>query len=221
MALYPKITNFVIQSTFMEKEKYIEDLRDIKEMMNRSSRFISLSGLSGIVAGIIALAGAYAAYETVYSGQNYLNGRWAEISWSTISHVLIIAIVTLGLAIGSGIFFTRIKAQKDNQKLWDDQAKRLLVNMIIPLVTGGLICLILLFKGFIGFAAPFTLVFYGLALVNASKYTLSEVRSLGIMEIALGVLGSHFIGYGLLLWAIGFGVLHIIYGVIMFKKYGA
>lgn len=205
----------------MEKEKYIEDLRDIKEMMNRSSRFISLSGLSGIVAGIIALAGAYAAYETVYSRQNYLNDRWTEISVGNLVTLLVIAVSTLTLALGAGIFFTGIKARKDNQKLWDDQAKRLLINMMIPLATGGLICLILLFKGFIFFAAPFTLVFYGLALVNASKYTLSEVRSLGLLEIALGLLGAYFVGYGLLLWAIGFGVLHIIYGAIMFKKYGA
>jgi len=69
--------------------------------------------------------------------------------------------------------------------------------------------------------APLTLIFYGLALVNASKYTLSEIRSFGIAEIVLGLIAMAFIGYGLLFWAIGFGLLHIIYGIIMHVRYGS
>jgi hypothetical protein len=79
----------------------------------------------------------------------------------------------------------------------------------------------LLVNGYIGFVTPLTLIFYGLALVNASKYTLSEVRSLGIIEIVIGLFAMHFIGYGLLLWAVGFGVMHIIYGIIMHIRYGS
>ena len=118
-----------------------------------------------------------------------------------------------------GIFFTSRKAKKNKQKLWDQQTKRLLLNLFIPLATGGILCLILLSKGFIGFVAPFTLIFYGLALVNASKYTLREVRSLGILEIILGLIGTNYVGFGLLFWVIGFGALHILYGIIMKVKY--
>lgn len=205
----------------MNKQKYIEDLKDIKQMMNRSSRFISLSGLSGISADIIAIIGAYLAYQTIYANQDYLVYRQAILSTQNLSSLLLIALTTLLLSIASGIFFTTRKAKRNQQKLWDSQTKTLLINLFIPLTTGGILCLILLLKGFIGIIAPLTLIFYGLALVNASKYTLEEIRSLGIVEILLGLLGIYFIGYGLIIWTIGFGILHIVYGIIMHLKYGS
>ena len=205
----------------MEEKKYIDDLKDIKDMMNRSSRFISLSGLSGVFAGIFALAGAFLAYRTVYTNQDYLSYRQTIITPEIITALLIIALVTLILSIASGILFTSRKAKREGQKLWDLQTKRLLVNLLIPLVTGGILCLMLLFKGYIGLVAPLTLIFYGLALVNASKYTLSEIRSLGIVQTVLGLIAMYFIGYGLLFWALGFGVLHIVYGIIMQVRYGS
>jgi hypothetical protein len=201
------------------KESYLQDLKDIKEIMNRSSRFISLSGLSGISAGIFALIGAYWAYITVYDGQDYMGYRVALLSWEVIVQLLIIASVTIVLGIGSGIYFTSRESKKRNEKIWDGQTKRLLINFAIPMVTGGVLCLILLIKGYVGVIAPLTLIFYGLALVNASKYTLPEVRSLGLLEISLGLLATYFIGYGLLFWAIGFGILHIVYGISMHLKY--
>ena len=124
-------------------------------------------------------------------------------------------------SIGVGIFLSTRKAKKNNQKIWDLQTKRLLINLLIPLITGGIFCLILLFNGYVGIIAPLTLIFYGLALVNASKYTLKEVRSLGIAEIILGLIATYFIGYGLLFWSVGFGLLHIIYGIIMKTRYGS
>ncbi len=205
----------------MNKEKYVEDLRDIKAIMNKSSRFISLSGLSGIFAGVIALVGLYAAYNVVYQNQDYLAYRKAVITYESLSLLLVIALLTIALAVGFGIYFTTRKAKKEGEVLWDSQSERLVVNLLVPLFTGGVLCLILLLKGFIGLVAPLTLIFYGLALVNASKYTLKEVRSLGILEIILGLLAMQFIGYGLLFWAIGFGGLHIIYGIVMQQKYGS
>jgi hypothetical protein len=205
----------------MEKQKYLEDLQDIKSIMDRSSRFISLSGMSGVVAGTLALLGAYLAYQTVYAQQNYLSYRHANFSMENILTLLAIAAVVLVLSVTAGLFFTQKKARKTNQKLWDSQSKRLVVNLLIPLVVGGILCLILLSKGFIGIIAPLTLVFYGLALINASKYTLTEIRSLGLIEIFLGLLGCQFVGFGLILWAVGFGLMHIIYGIVMHLKYGS
>lgn len=205
----------------MTDQKYIEDLRDIREMMDRSSRFISLSGLSGVFAGIFALIGAYLAYQTVYANQDYLGYRIATINRDSLLQLLLIATSTLILSVGAGIFFSTRKAKKNGHKIWDLQTKRLLINLFIPLATGGVVCLILLFKGFIGLVAPLTLVFYGLALLNASKYTLTEIRSLGISEIILGLVATYYIGYGLLFWTVGFGLLHIFYGILMQIKYKA
>ncbi|MCL6260108.1 hypothetical protein M3O96_13485 [Aquiflexum sp. TKW24L] len=205
----------------MEKEKYIQDLRQIKEIMDRSSKFISLSGLSGIAAGIIALVGAWYAYRNIYTESDFYGYQVVTLSSESIVSLIGLGAVILILAISAGIFFTAQKAKKANQKVWNSQAKRLLINLSIPLVTGGVLCLIFLSRGFIGFIAPLTLIFYGLALVNASKYTHEEIRSLGLIEIALGLLSAYFIGFGLLFWAIGFGLLHIVYGIIMHYRYGS
>ncbi|MBN1650358.1 MAG: hypothetical protein JW857_03460 [Bacteroidales bacterium] len=201
----------------MEK-KYIDDLKEIKDIMNRSTRFISLSGLSGISTGITALLGALIAYLSVFKGQDYLVYRAIELNSETVKSLLFIAIGTLIIAIAAALFFTRIKTKNQNKKAWDIQTKRLLVNLIIPLFTGGLLVLMLLLKGFIGILPPLTLIFYGLALVNGSKYTFTEIRTLGLIEIFLGLIAFQFIEYGILFWAFGFGVLQIVYGFIIHRK---
>lgn len=207
-------------------EKYTspeETLTEIKQLMERSSRFISLSGFSGIFAGIYALLGALAAWY-------YLNfvfhptGRGVYQSSGSDGENLLMflfvdAVAVLLLAVGTGIFLTTRKAKKDGHSLLDTAAKKLIVNLSIPLVTGGFVCLALIYHGDTYYIAPAMLVFYGLALVHASKYTRDDIRSLGIAEIILGLISLFVVGYGLLFWALGFGILHIVYGAYMYIKY--
>ena len=203
----------------MEKKNYAEDIREIRQIMDRSSRFVSVSGLSGIFTGIIALAGTALAYRTIYQGQYSFYGYdRVALTGDTITQLLLIATGTLVLAIGANVFFTVREARRNEEKIWDLQTRRLLINLAIPLVTGGLLCLILLSRGYIGILAPLTLIFYGLALVNSSKYTVSEVRILGLIEILLGLAGVLFIGYGLWLWGLGFGLVHIVFGIVLQGK---
>lgn len=201
------------------KEKYIKDLKEIKEVMDRSTRFISLSGLSGVSTGIIALGGVLVAYQTFFKEKNYLVYHAIQLNKMDVISLLIIATVTLILSIVCAIFFTKRKTKKRNQKIVNQQTKELLINLLIPLVTGGMLCLMLLNNGFVGVLAPITLIFYGLALVNASKYTLTELRNLGLIQILLGLLAFQFINYSLLFWAFGFGIVQIFYGLIIQKKY--
>ncbi len=203
----------------MNKKKYIDDLKEIKDTMDRATRFISLSGLSGVSTGITAFVGALLAYQTVFKNTEYLTHNAVEISSKNLTYLLLISIGTLILSIACAIFFTNRKTKKQNQGVWNVQVKRLLINLSIPLVSGGLLCLMFLFKGFVGLLFPLTLIFYGLALVNGSKYTLTEIRNLGLIEILLGLLAFQFINYGILFWAIGFGIFQIIYGLIVQKKY--
>jgi hypothetical protein len=199
--------------------KYIEDLKEIKDIMNRTNRFISLSGLSGVSTGITALLGAFFAYQTVFKHQDYLVYNAAELSSKILMYLLLIAAGTLLVSIVSAIYFTGRKTKKQQQSVWDIQTKRLLINLCIPLITGGILCLMLLLKGFTGILPSLTLIFYGLALVNGSKYTLPEIRTLGIIEILLGLIAFQFVTYGILFWAFGFGVIQIVYGLIIQKKY--
>jgi len=205
----------------MEKQKYIDHIRDIKDIMDRSTKFISLSGMSGIVTGIIALIASYLAYNTVYIGQNYLEDRIAIITGSKLFILCSLAMITITLCLLSGLYFTSKKAKENNQTLWNNQAKRFYISLALPLFTSGLLCVILLLKGYIGLLAPLTLIFYGLSLINGSQYSISEIRSLGIIQVLLGLISTYFIGYGLIFWAMGFGIMHIIYGIMMHNKYGS
>jgi hypothetical protein len=209
-----------------QPHQQLKALEQIRSLMEQSSRFISLSGLSGIAAGVFALLGAAGVY--LYLGmvpfsQKYLyyNQARVEEKWglSLTEFLLIDGLVVLLLGISSGIFFTTRKAKRNNQAIWDPLTQRLLINLFIPLVAGGIFCLALLYHGFIGFIAPATLIFYGLALLNASKYTLNDIRYLGLCQVGLGLIGMFFLGHGLELWAFGFGVLHILYGWLMYHKY--
>lgn len=204
----------------MENEKYLNDISEIKNMMNQSSRFISLSGLSGVLAGIYCLIGAWLSYTTIYFDTTTL-GNYTNliITQSQIECLFIIASSVIILSIITGIVLSKNKAKKSNEKIWNVSSKRLVINFAIPLVTGGFFILFLIEKEVLGLVAPLTLIFYGLACVNASKYTLGDVRYLGITMILLGLLSTWFLGYGLLFWALGFGVCHILYGSVMYFKY--
>lgn len=202
-----------------EQKEHLQAITDIRSMMERSSRCISLSGLSGVFAGIFALIGAYLAY--LQMGSFYEDYR--NISYlDSVSMTIVFLEIAGGVLIASLLVGTLLTIRNSKRKgipVWDNSAKRLLINLGIPLVAGGLFCLVLLYHGIIGLVAPATLIFYGLALLNASKYTFNDIRYLGILEIILGLAASLFIGYGLIFWAIGFGVLHIIYGAVMYFKY--
>tara|TARA_R110000868_G_scaffold87807_2_gene245198 strand:- start:4531 stop:5154 length:624 start_codon:yes stop_codon:yes gene_type:complete len=204
----------------MKSNKYLDDITEIKNMMNKSSRFISLSGLSGILAGLYSLIGAYFANQiianirsTQYSVKRFI------LAYDATEKLIGIAITVILLSIITGIFLSYRKSKKSGEKIWDLTSKRLVFNFLIPLVTGGLFCIILIQNKFIGLIAPTTLIFYGLACVNASKYTLGDVRYLGFVNIVIGLIATQFIGYGLFFWALGFGVFHIFYGTLMYFKY--
>ena len=205
----------------MESSKqYLEDITEIKSMMERSSRFISLSGLSGIFAGIYALIGATLVYNRMYTAEGSLYQRVYTNPYNEdINFMIIVAVAVLLLALITGIIFTTKKARKQNLKTWDNTTKRLLINLMIPLVAGGIICIMLLKAHYFTLVAPATLIFYGLALVNASHHTYRDIRYLGLTELVIGLIACIYIGYGLLFWAIGFGLLHIIYGTVMYLKY--
>jgi len=212
---------------YMEQnQEPIQQLTEIRNLMERSSRFISLSGLSGVSAGVVALAGAFVAYFYLGQDEPYFNiGSYTLISSEKLNHsvwfMLADAGVVLLLALLSGIYFTTRKARKEGLKVWDHTARRMVINLLIPLMTGGFFCLILLYHGLFLLLVPATLIFYGLALINSSKYTYHEIRVLGLTEILLGLLAGWLTGYGLLFWAIGFGVMHIFYGMMMYFRHEA
>jgi hypothetical protein len=202
----------------MEDKNYLEDITEIKKMMNKSSRFISLSGLSGILAGVYALIGG--GYANFIVNQyfkidypNYVSAQKLE------KQLIIIAISVILASLLTGIYLSMSKSRKLGEKLWDITSKRLLINFSIPLVTGGVLIIIFLQREYYDLIAPTTLLFYGMACINASKYTLGDVRYLGITITIFGLLAVYFYEYVLIFWMLGFGIGHILYGSLMYFKY--
>ena len=211
----------------IEDKQSLEDLQLIKQMMERSSRFISLSGLSGISASVCALLGAWFSFDFVRGRQDYIIDQQWKLSHPAVSDfgflfnnwLFWIAMATFVAAVVSAFIFTWIKSKKQGTALWGYTAQRLLINVSIPLIAGAIYLFHLIRFGTFGLIAPGCLIFYGLALVNASKYTLNELRYLGYCQLLLGILNLQYTGAGIYFWAVGFGLLHIIYGAYMWWKY--
>jgi hypothetical protein len=198
----------------MVQQDPVQQLQEIRSMMERSSKFLSLSGWAGIMAGIYAIAGTWLAYRMYGFNPDelfYTNPNLREIIWLAVG-ILLLALLT-------AVLFSRKQASKNGDAIWNATSRRLLAAMSVPLVSGGAVTLLFISKGLIGLLAPTTLLFYGLALYNAGFYTIQEVRVMGYVQMTLGLLGFWFIDLGLLFWALGFGVIHIIYGVYMFFRY--
>lgn len=197
----------------------LKTLQEIRGIMERSTRFISLSGWSGVWAGGVALLGAYIA------------NNWLPYAWiinrnddcifcdAQKIQLLLLAVSIFLIALAGGLFFTWRKVKKENDQLWNTVSKKLLIQLAIPLFVGAVFCLGFIYYGDTKYLFPACLVFYGLALINGSKYTLSDIKYLGLFELILGCINIFVPGYGLYFWAIGFGILHIVYGIIMWNKY--
>ena len=203
----------------MNKETYLKDISEIKNLMNRSSKFMSLNGLSGILAGIYGLIGAYLAFILIDSNK-VLVSRYAHGQVNTLLiKLLALASIIVLLSVGTAIFLSYKKAKKNGENIWNPAAKNMLIQFLIPLLTGGIFALLLLTRQYYGLISSVTLIFYGLALVNAAKYTVGTIYYLGLSEIILGLIATAFPGYGIWFWALGFGIFHIIYGSIMYYKF--
>jgi uncharacterized membrane protein len=206
--------------------KSIEDIRTIRKMMEESTRFLSLSGLSGIFAGVFAITGALIAYFLILNNGSIQQDEYFRIlteketqilRWKLIADALCVLI----LSIVFSLWFSSHKAKREGKIFWSPVSKRLLISMLIPLITGGIFIIVLLLQNNMQLVVPGLLIFYGLALVNAGKFTYDEVFYLGILEIITGLVSAFFSGWGIIFWVFGFGILHIVYGVIMYRKYEA
>jgi hypothetical protein len=202
------------------QQDQLDTLHEIRNIMDRSSRFISLSGLSGVAAGISALLGAAVVKWHLDTHQiNYRQNLGLNLPRESIIFLISVAALVFILALCTAIYFTARNARKTNHRVWDSKTERMLASLFIPLAAGGVFCAILIYHNLLYLVAPVMLIFYGCALLNASKYTLNDIRYLGLIEIILGLLASFFVGYGLIAWTVGFGVLHIVYGTLMYFKY--
>lgn len=197
-----------------------EELKVIRKFMEDSTKFLSLSGLSGVFLGIFGIAGAIIAWFFILNKGNYTGDASAiNLNGAVLWGMIADAITVLLLALAAAFYFSMRKAKKSGKPFWTPVSKRLLINLFIPLITGGIFSVILLSRNDIQLIIPVLLIFYGIALINAGKFTYNEIFYLGILEIITGLVCSVLPSYGLIFWIIGFGILHLIYGLFMYRKY--
>lgn len=202
----------------MSNTKSHQDLAHIRNMMEQSTRFMSLSGLSGIFIGIYALIGAAFAYWYLHLERSFVlyeSVRDIEFIWFFLLDAGLVFI----LSILTAYLLSKRKAKKHETGFWNKSAKLMIANLAIPLVVGGAFCGVLYYYELLALIAPATLIFYGLALMQASHFTIKDIKFLGLLQIILGLIACFNIGYGLYFWAAGFGLLHILYGIIIYFKY--
>jgi hypothetical protein len=194
-----------------QKEQYVNEIKAIRQMMEQSSRFLSLSGLSGILIGVFAITGAVIA--------NYLVRNTDLSKGDLLTQLFILAVIILVVSLVTVVVLTYRKAIHDGHKIWNKGTRLLILNLSIPLISGGILTSIFVARGLYETVAAALLVFYGLALVNAAKYTRQEIYYMGLCQIATGIIAALLPAFALLFWSIGFGVIHILYGAIMHFRY--
>lgn len=210
---------------YMENKEVFSTLNEIRNLMEKSSRFLSLDGTSAIFVGIYACISAVIAY--------YMLGGTGQLSWNFIEFprlnvntpyrlqlMLFFAALLVILCLLTVFLFSYRKARRNNQRLvFDRTARRLLWNFFLPLISGGILCLSLIWQQHYGLTSSIMLIFYGIALINVSNYTYSNIRYLGYAELILGLADSFVEGHALGFWTVGFGFFHIIYGIFFYFKY--
>lgn len=203
----------------MKQKDLINEIGQIRSLMEKSSKFMSISGLSGVLIGSYALIGAFLSYTTVYGFNSQFGYRDNYINSAIILKLMFIALAVLAVSIATGYYMARQKAKKSGQSVWNPTSKSLFKAMAVPLFTGGALSAILICKGDYSMVASSLLIFYGLALSAAANFSFKELRYLGVLDIILGLLALCFPGYGLWFWSFGFGILHIVYGLIVHQRY--
>ena len=187
-----------------QEKEHLQAIQDIKTMMERSTRFSSISGKAGIVVGILAVI--------VFAGI-----KWFNVT--SVASLFVVMVGTLILALSIGLYLSIAKAKKEGAAIFDTTAKRFLVQFFIPLIVGGILCLIFAYHGDYTYIPSIMLIFYGFALLHASKFSLDTIKNLGYLELIIGLLAAAFTTFGMWCWVIGFGLLHVIYGFIIYTKY--
>lgn len=210
-----------------KKEEQLNNLQDIKNLMESSSRFTSLSGLSGVSAGIVAIIGSLVVsnslgigiFEKAQGIMDYTTSSTPSGDGKTLQFLIITALAVFTFAAISALFFAGRKARSNDAKLMGSSGRKFIFNHSLFLLTGALFSVILINYGIYFLVVPVLLMFFGMGLISASKFSFNVIRNLGIAEIALGLTLAMMPVYALLFFVIGFGVMNIIFGLIVHFNY--
>lgn len=196
----------------MEHENHLQNLNELKRILAKNTRFLSFSGLSGIIAGALALIGLWLFVELAYSDIKLSHENYFLLGLSIGLSIII-------LAIGCGIVLTRRRIKKEGTKVNQAVVKNTLIHILLPIVAGGITCLILAYQGQYTYVPALMLLFYGIGLFNGSQFSFDDLKYMGLRFISLGILTLLMPQWSMWTWGVGFGLFHILYGLRIYFKH--
>lgn len=213
----------------MDAQKAADELTVIRQLMERPVRSSTASGVSGIIAGLAALAGAAA--------DKYLSPRLAEHLaerselTSTWDWVLIIGAgiwaVVFCVAFVGVVILTRIRERRQGMPFWSPVKRRVLRTILPPFIAGCGLTVAIYYQWIYGYnpgqsylIPAVWMLFYGLALWQVGEFSIPEVRLLGAAFIAAGIASAVVQWYPYESLGATFGGFHIVYGVVVWTRHG-
>lgn len=185
-------------------DRAIDNLRFIRETMERSTSFTAVPGVGGVLMGATALCAAFAA-------QQQSNFRYWLMIW--------LAEAVTAFAIG--VLTVYLKAKKSDFQLASAPSRKFFNAFFPPIIGGGILTALFYQNSWFEQLPTVWLTLYGIAVVCGGAYSVKIVPVVGWIFIALGVV-SVFVApqHGNLLMALGFGLVQIVFGMIIAHRFG-
>ncbi|MDX1492730.1 MAG: hypothetical protein R3253_01555 [Longimicrobiales bacterium] len=185
-------------------DRAMDNLRYIRETMERSGSFTHVSGIGGVVMGLVALVAAFIARSMA-----------GDLEW------LAVWIVAAGICLAVAAGSMARKSRAEGVSLLSGPGRKFLWSVTPSLVAGAVLTLVLAQADATGLLPGIWLLLYGSAVVTGGSHS---VRPVPLMGVAFMVAGAAALlspaGWGDIYMAAGFGGLHILFGIVIWRKHG-
>jgi hypothetical protein len=182
----------------------MDNLRYIRETMERSQSFTAVSGVGGVLMGLIALGATFLAV------RSETTEAWVTVWMSA-------AVLSLGIALVA----MTMKARAAGGSLLVGAGRKFAWNLTPPLLVGGLLTVAMTQMGAATLLPGVWLLLYGTGVVTGGAFS---VRVVPLMGLAFMLVGAAALfapaAWGNLFMAGGFGLLHIVFGIVIWRKHG-
>jgi hypothetical protein len=181
-----------------------DNLRFIRETMERAGSFTAVPGWGGIAMGITALGAA-----TIASFQE------SSLAWLVTWMIE----ATVAIAIASWTTFT--KARQSGASLFSGPGRRFVYSFAPPILVGAVLTIVMVRQGLVSTIAGMWLLLYGTAVVTGGAFSIRIVPLMGLCFMVLGAVALFSpSSWSNILLAVGFGGFHIIFGGVIARSYG-
>jgi len=182
----------------------MDNLRFIRETMERAGAFTAVPGWGGFATGVSALAA------TVFAARQSSAGAWLAI-W----------LIEGVFAIALGAWTMKRKADSAQLPLLSAPGRRFLLSFAPPLLVGALLTLVLYEAGLTRVIPGTWLLLYGTGVVTGGAYSVRVVPLMGMCFMLVGAVALFCpFSWGTALLGVGFGGLHVVFGIIIARRYG-